>query len=89
MKDLGQAAYILGIKIYRDRSKRLISLSQSAYIDKVLKRFSMEDSKRGEVKICRVPTYDNVADLLTKPLPQAKHDRHARFIGIRYIDEWA
>jgi len=47
MKDLGEAAYILGIKIYRDRSRRLIGLSQSAYIDKVLKRFSMENSKKG------------------------------------------
>ena len=47
MKDLGEAAYIIGIKIYRDRSKRLIGLSQSAYIDKVLKLFSMQDSKRG------------------------------------------
>ena len=47
LKDLGEAAYILGIKIYRDRSKRLIGLSQSAYIDKVLKWFSMQDSKRG------------------------------------------
>ena len=28
MKDFGEAAYILGIKIYRDRSKRLIGLSQ-------------------------------------------------------------
>ena len=36
-----QAAYILGIRIYRDRSKRLIGLSQSTYIDKVLKRFNM------------------------------------------------
>ena len=36
MKDLGEAAYILGIKIYRDRSKRLIGLSQSTYIDKIL-----------------------------------------------------
>ena len=26
MKDLGEAAYILGIKIYRDRSRRLIGL---------------------------------------------------------------
>jgi len=42
MKDLGEAAYILGIKIYRDRSKRLIGLSQDTYIDKVLKRFNME-----------------------------------------------
>ncbi|GJW01291.1 retrotransposon protein, putative, ty1-copia subclass [Tanacetum coccineum] len=30
VKDLGEAAFILGIKIYRDRSKRLIGLSQSA-----------------------------------------------------------
>ena len=47
MKDLGEAAYVLGIRIYRDRSKRLIALSQSTYIDKVLKRFNMENSKKG------------------------------------------
>jgi len=47
MKDLGKAAFILGIKIYRDRSKRLIGLSQDMYIDKVLKWFNMEQSKRG------------------------------------------
>nr|GEY65463.1 hypothetical protein [Tanacetum cinerariifolium] len=45
MKDLGEAAYILGIKIYRDRSKRLIGLCQKAYIEKILKRFYMENSK--------------------------------------------
>ena len=47
MKDLGEAAYILGIRIYRDISQRLLGLSQSGYIYKVLKRFSMQDSKRG------------------------------------------
>ncbi|KAK8619730.1 hypothetical protein V6N13_136010 [Hibiscus sabdariffa] len=47
MKDLGEAAYILGVKIYRYRSRRLLGLIQSTYIDKVLKRFSMEESKRG------------------------------------------
>ena len=47
MKDLGEAAYILGIKIYRDRSKRLIGLSQNTYTDKVLKRFNMEEAKKG------------------------------------------
>ena len=51
MKDLGEAAYILGIRILRDRSKRLIGLSQSTYVDKVLKRFSMQDSKKGELPI--------------------------------------
>ena len=47
MKDLGEATYILGIRIYRDRSRRLIGLSQSTYLDKVLKRFNMESSKKG------------------------------------------
>ncbi|KAK8974997.1 hypothetical protein V6N11_014409 [Hibiscus sabdariffa] len=47
MKDLGEASYILGVKIYRYRSRQLLGLSQSTYIDKVLKRFSMEESKRG------------------------------------------
>jgi hypothetical protein len=47
MKDMGDAAYILGIKIYRDRSRRLIGLSQSTYINKVLKKFNMQDSKKG------------------------------------------
>src|SRR3954462_11681239 len=47
MKDLGEAAYILGIKIYRDRSKRLIGLRQSMYIDKVLKIFNMHEAKKG------------------------------------------
>ncbi|GJV74202.1 retrotransposon protein, putative, ty1-copia subclass [Tanacetum coccineum] len=51
MKDLGDAVYILGIKIYRDRSRRLIGLSQNAYIDKILKRFKMDTSKHGTILI--------------------------------------
>ncbi|KAJ9543591.1 hypothetical protein OSB04_023298 [Centaurea solstitialis] len=47
MKDLGEAVYILGIKVYRNRSKRLIGLSQSTYIDKILKKFRMDESKKG------------------------------------------
>ena len=49
MKVLGEATYILGIRIYRDRSKGLLGLSQSTYIDKVLKRFSIDLSKRGNI----------------------------------------
>ncbi|GJX52610.1 retrotransposon protein, putative, ty1-copia subclass [Tanacetum coccineum] len=45
----GEAAFILGIKIYRDRSKRLIGLSQNAYMDKILKRYKMDNSKRGTI----------------------------------------
>nr|GEW59868.1 hypothetical protein [Tanacetum cinerariifolium] len=45
----GEAAYILGIRIDKDRSRRLISLCQSAYIEKILKRYCMENSKRGSI----------------------------------------
>ena len=51
MKDLGEASYILGMRIYRDRSRRLLGVSQSMYIDTVLKRFSMEYSKKGYLPI--------------------------------------
>ena len=51
MKDLGEAAYILGIKIYRDRSRCLIGLSQSTDLDKVLKKFKMDQSKKGFVYV--------------------------------------
>ena len=47
MKDLGEAAYMLGIKIYRDRSRRLTGLSQSTYLDKVLRKFKMDRSMKG------------------------------------------
>ena len=47
MKYLGEVAYILGIKIYRDRSRHLTGLSQSTYLDKVLKKFKMNQSKKG------------------------------------------
>ena len=51
MKDLEEASYILGMRIYTDRSKRLLGLSQSMYIDTMLKRFSMENSKKGYLPI--------------------------------------
>ncbi|GKA75669.1 hypothetical protein Tco_0782047 [Tanacetum coccineum] len=51
MKDLGEATFILGIKIYKDWSKRLIGLSQSAYMDKILKRYEMDNSKRGHISM--------------------------------------
>jgi hypothetical protein len=41
MKDLGEASFILGIEIYRDRRKGILGLSQKTYLEKVIKKFSM------------------------------------------------
>ena len=57
----------------------------------ILRHYNLikEIIERGDVKISRVPTNDNVADPLTKPLPQAKHESHIRSMGIRYNIDWA
>ena len=47
IKYLGEASYVLGIKILRDRKNKTLALSQANYIDKVLERFSTENSKKG------------------------------------------
>ena len=38
-------------EIYRDRSRRLLGLSQSTYIDTLVKRFNMDNFKRGYLPI--------------------------------------
>nr|GEY93076.1 hypothetical protein [Tanacetum cinerariifolium] len=52
-----EATYIIGIKIIRDRSKRLIALSQSAYLEKVLKKFWMKKSNKGYTPMIEKPDY--------------------------------
>ena len=46
MKDLGEANFILGIKLWRDCKNKILGLSQTGYIDKVLEWFSMQNSKK-------------------------------------------
>jgi len=45
MKDLGSAKKILEMKITRDRSKKLLWLSQENYVEKLLERFNMHKAK--------------------------------------------
>jgi transposase InsO family protein len=43
MKDMGEASYVIGIKIHRDRFRGILGLSQETYINKILERFRMKD----------------------------------------------
>jgi hypothetical protein len=42
IKDIEDASFVLDIKIYCDRSKRILDFSQKTYINKVLERFNMK-----------------------------------------------
>ena len=45
MKDMGEANYVLGVKIFRDCSRKLLGLSRETYIKMILERFCMRNSK--------------------------------------------
>lgn len=45
IKDLGECEWILNMKITRDRTKRTITLSQKAYVDRVVAQFNMTESQ--------------------------------------------
>ncbi|TYK11033.1 gag/pol protein [Cucumis melo var. makuwa] len=47
MKDLGNAQYVLGIQIVRNRKNKTLVMSQTSYIDKMLSRYKMQNSKKG------------------------------------------
>ena len=42
MKDMGEASYILGVKIHSDRSHKLVTLLQEHYIKNILEWFNMQ-----------------------------------------------
>ena len=44
MKDLGDAQYVRGIKIIRDKKNKIIALSEENYIDRILSKYNMQDS---------------------------------------------
>jgi len=56
MKDRGEVRYVLGVEITRDFSKKLLGLSQEAYIDKILECFRMHYSKPVDTSIEKVLT---------------------------------
>ena len=53
MKDLGEASYILGIEIHRDRSNGILGLSQKIYIKKVLKKYNMHKCSASPASIVK------------------------------------
>lgn len=51
MKDLREAQKILGIEIVRDRNEKKLYLSQEMYVEKFLRRFSMDKAKTVSISL--------------------------------------
>lgn len=72
MEDLGEANFILGIKLIRDRANRTTSISQSAYITALLDRHGMNTCKGASTpmepssKLSKAPEGYQASDLETR-----------------------
>ena len=53
MKDLGEASYVLGIHILRDRPSGILRLSQQTNIERILKMFNMQSCSSGKAPIVK------------------------------------
>jgi ATP-binding cassette subfamily B (MDR/TAP) protein 1 len=51
MKNMGEANYVLSVKVIRDRTKKLLGLIQESYIKKILEHYHMQDSKSIDIYI--------------------------------------
>jgi hypothetical protein len=78
------------LNLYCDNNGAIVQVKEPRNHQKskhILQKFHLirEFVRRGEIKICKIHTDLNVADPLTKPLPQPKHEAHMRSMGIRYL----
>jgi hypothetical protein len=59
MKDLSKASFILQIEIHRDRRNEVLRLSQKAYLENVLKKFSMHACNHTPATIVKGDKYES------------------------------
>ncbi|GJU80579.1 retrotransposon protein, putative, ty1-copia subclass [Tanacetum coccineum] len=52
MKELGEAKKILGMEIVRDRSRKILRVSQSGYVSKILNNFRIDNGKSVKMPLC-------------------------------------
>jgi hypothetical protein len=82
MKDLVKASFILGIKIHRDRIKGVLGLSQKAYLEKVLKKFSMHACNPMPAPIVKGDKYGSFQSPRNQyEIDQMKSVPHASTVG--------
>nr|GEY30649.1 putative polyprotein [Tanacetum cinerariifolium] len=51
MKDLGEAKKILGMEIVRDQSSKILRVSQSGYVSKILNNFRIDNGKSVQMRL--------------------------------------
>ena len=94
MNELGVVPNVVHpMTLYCDNSGAIAQAKEPRFHQRskhILRRFHLirEIVDRGDVKICKVHTDNNIADPLTKPLAQQKHDGHIDAMGVKHMNDW-
>ncbi|XP_070013597.1 secreted RxLR effector protein 161-like [Nicotiana tabacum] len=72
---MGEASYIISIEIHRDKFRRLIGLSQKAYIERILERFKMKNCSPIAAPIIKGDKF--IESMSTKCIRKGANERHS------------
>ena len=81
VEDLGEVSHILGMLIKRDRNSRTLTISQSKYLERVLKRFNMTECKPVSTPIEPGKQFHELSENET---PANIHE-YQKIIGLTYV----
>lgn len=82
MKDLGEARHFLGMHIKRDRTKRLLTIDQTSFLEQILTEAKMSDCRPvGTPMVPGVSLSKATAPLTETEAQQFAHIPYARVIG--------
>ena len=82
MKDLEEAQFVLSIQIFRDRKNKTPTLSQASYIDKIVVKYSMQNSKRGLLPFKHeVPLYEEQCLKTPQEVEEMRQIPYASTVG--------
>lgn len=87
IQDLGECKWILNMKVTRDRSPRVITLSQEAYIERLVKEYDMTQCRYTNTPAENSDLSGETLDKTeVEPLDEAGHERYRSLVGaLMYI----
>lgn len=80
-KDLGQCEWILNMKVTRDRKGKTLTLSQEAYIERVVKEFGLEETRTVLTPAAPIDLNNPVDGTSVKPLTLTDQELYQSIIG--------
>jgi hypothetical protein len=88
MKDLGEASFVLGIEIHRDRRNEVLRLSQKTYLKNILKKFSMHACNPTTAPIVKGDKYGSFQSLRNQyEIDQMKSVLYVSAVGSLMYDQ--